>query len=248
MAIITVKAEIDKLRHSGLIAHQALKLVAAAIRSGISTAELDKLAEDFVLKSGAHPAFKGYQGYPKALCVSINDEVVHGIPSDKKVLQDGDIVGIDIGVEYGGLYSDHALTIPVGQISKDAKRLINDTKKSLSIGLKQIKPGRRIGDIGAAIEQYLAPRGYGIVRQLTGHGLGYQVHEEPAIPNFGTAGTGPVIVTGMVLAIEPMVNLGGPAVEVKDDGWTMVTSDHSLSAHFEHTVIVTDRGCEIITV
>jgi methionyl aminopeptidase len=247
MAIITVKAEIDKLRRSGQIAHQALKLVAAAIRPGVSTAELDKLAEDFVLKSGAHPAFKGYQGYPNALCVSINDEVVHGIPSDKKILQDGDIVGIDIGIEYGGLYSDHALTIPVGQISKDAKRLINDTKKSLSVGLKQIKPGRRIGDIGAAIEQYLKPRGYGIVRQLTGHGLGHQVHEEPAIPNFGTAGTGPVIVTGMVLAIEPMVNLGGPDVETLADGWTMVTSNHSLSAHFEHTIIVTDRGCEIIT-
>lgn len=247
MAIITADAEVAKLRASGRIAAQALQAVIGAVQPGITTAELNKLAETTVVRLGGQPSFKGYEGYPFGLCTSVNDEVVHGMPSDRK-LAEGDIIGLDIGVNYQGLFSDHAITVQVGNIGEKNQKLIADTIEALRLGLRAIKPNRHIGDIGAAIEGFLHPRGYGIVTQLTGHGLGYAVHEPPSIPNFGQAGTGPEIAVGMVLAIEPMVNLGGPEVVTLADGWTVATADHQKSAHAEHTVLVTKHGCDIITV
>lgn len=246
MAIITAADEITSLRKSGRIAAQALRAVVAAVRVGVTTAELNEIAERSILEQGGKPSFKGYEGYPFTLCTSVNDVVVHGMPSDQ-ALAEGDIIGLDIGAVYEGLYSDHAITVGVGRISSDLQRLMTDTEQSLKIGLRQVRPGQRIGDIGAAISAFLEPRGYGIVTQLTGHGLGYAVHEPPAIPNIGRPNTGPVIRSGMVLAIEPMVTLGQPQVVTGDDGWTITTVDHSASAHAEHTVLVTEHGCDIIT-
>lgn len=246
MAVITADEEVSKLRTSGQIAAEALQTVIRAVRPGVTTAELNRIAEQHIVKRGGRPSFKGYEGYPYGLCTSVNDEVVHGMPADR-VLQDGDIVGLDIGVNYGGLFSDHALTVAVGTIDDKKKKLLADTEEALRVGLRSVKPGRHIGDIGAAIEGFLKPLGYGIVTQLTGHGLGYAVHEPPSIPNVGKKSSGSEIVVGMVLAIEPMVTLGTPNVVTAEDGWTVVTADHSAAAHAEHTALVTDRGCEIIT-
>lgn len=246
MAIITAPAEVTKLRTSGRIAAQALQQVAQAVRPGVTTAELDRIAETAIISLGGQPSFKGYEGYPFALCASVNDEVVHGMPSNRKLFE-GDIVGLDIGVNYQGLFSDHAVTVGVGKIDHKRQQLIDNTVEALHIGLRVVKPGRHIGDIGAAIEEFLRPRGYGIVTQLTGHGLGYAIHEPPPIPNFGKAGSGAEIKVGMVLAIEPMVNLGSPEVITLDDHWTVATADHQPSAHAEHTVLVTKRGYDVIT-
>lgn len=246
MAIITASAEVTKLRTSGRIAAQALQAVIKAVQPGATTAELNAIAETTVVELGGEPSFKGYEGYPFGLCTSINGEVVHGMPANRK-LADGDIIGLDIGVNYEGLFSDHAITVGVGKVDDRKLKLIADTAEALRLGLQAIKPGRHIGDIGAAIEAFIRPRGYGIVTQLTGHGLGYAVHEPPSIPNFGKSGIGPEILMGMVLAIEPMINLGTADVVTLDDGWTVATADHQPSAHIEHTVIVTKRGCEIIT-
>jgi len=246
MAIITASDEIAKLRTSGKIAAQALQAVIGIARPGVTTAELNTVAENTIIKLGGTPSFKGYEGYGFGLCTSVNDEVVHGMPSTRK-LEDGDIIGLDIGVNYQGLFSDHAITVGVGTIAAAAKKLIDDTAESLRIGLKQVKPGNHIGDIGAAIQGFLQPHGYGIVTQLTGHGLGYAVHEPPAIPNVGKKNSGPLIVPGMVLAIEPMVTLGTADVVTLDDGWTIVTADHTVAAHTEHTVLVTEHGFDIIT-
>ncbi len=247
MAIITAQEEIAKLRTSGKIAARALQAVIQAVRPGVTTAELNEIGETTILKLGGAPSFKGYEKYPFGLCTSVNDEVVHGMPSSRQLVE-GDIIGLDIGVNYQGLFSDHAMTVGVGKIDDQKKKLIIDTEEALRRGLRAVKPGRHIGDIGAAIQGFLKKHGdYGIVTQLTGHGLGYAVHEPPSIPNVGQAGTGPEIVVGMVLAIEPMVNLGGLQVTTLDDGWTVVTADHTPAAHAEHTVLVTNRGCEIIT-
>lgn len=246
MAIITAVDEVTKLRTSGRIAVQALRQVVQAVRPGVTTAELDRIAETTIVSLGGQPSFKGYEDYPFALCTSVNDEVVHGMPSNRK-LAAGDIVGLDIGVNYQGLFSDHAVTVGVGEIDQKKQQLIDDTVEALRIGLQVIKPGRHIGDIGAVVEGFLRPRGYGIVTQLTGHGLGYAVHEPPPIPNFGKAGSGAEIKVGMVLAIEPMVNLGSPEVLTLDDQWTVATADHQPSAHVEHTVLVTKRGHDVIT-
>lgn len=247
MAIITSSEEIAKLRRSGQIAAQALQAVAKAVKPGVSTAELDQIAERAILAAGGQPSFKGYEGFPATLCTSINDEVVHGLPTSDRRLRAGDSIGLDIGVIYQGLYSDHAITVPVGQIDETHQRLLDDTAAALNLGIDAARAGQRIGDIGAAINAFLAPKGYGIVTQLTGHGLGYAVHEAPSIPNVGQAGTGPIIKTGMVLAIEPMVNLGSPDVVTTKDGWTVKTADHQAAAHFEHTVLITAAGAEIIT-
>lgn len=247
MAIITAADEVNKLRISGKIAAQALQTVIRAVQPGVTTQELNEIAEQEIIKAGGRPSFKGYEGYPAGLCTSVNDEVVHGMPSPTRKLLVGDIVGLDIGVEYQGIFSDHAITVPVGQIDTEKQHLLEDTAESLRRALRIVTPGKRIGDIGATIQSFLVPKGYGIVTQLTGHGLGYAVHEPPSIPNVGKAGTGPLLTVGMVLAIEPMVNSGTSSVETLDDGWTVVTADHKPSAHFEHTVIVNEHGCEVIT-
>lgn len=247
--MITIKnsQEIETMRQGGRILASVMKKLAKKVKPGVSTQELDELAEKLINKAGAEPSFKNYRGYPKVACISVNEEVVHNIPSDEKILQKGDIVGLDLGLRYKGLYTDMAMTIPVGKISKPAKKLIKVTKKALEIGLKQVKPGHTIGDIGHAIEKFVLKHGFSVVKTLTGHGVGKEVHEDPRIPNFGEKGKGLKMQEGMTLAIEPMVNIGQSEVVTKDDGWGVVTEDASLSAHFEHTVAVTKKGCEILT-
>lgn len=248
MAIITSPVEIAKLRRSGQILAAALRATVAAVKPGVTTMELNAVAEQAIRAADGQPSFLGYQNFPAALCVSINDEVVHGIPRTDKTVHEGDLVGLDLGVVYEGFFTDHAITIGVGMITTEDQRLLDDTKESMMIGIKQAVPGKRIGDISAAIQAHLDQKKYGIVRQLTGHGVGRAIHEEPSIPNFGRPDSGPMIVPGMVLAIEPMVTRGGWTVETAPDGWTVVTTDHSHTAHFEHTILVTDNGPEIITV
>lgn len=247
MAILKEPKDIALLRDSGKILVEAIQLVQAQTKAGISTAELDALAKKSIERHGAQPAFLGYHGYPASICISINEEVVHGIPKKDRIIVDGDVVGLDIGVSYRGFFTDHAVTVAVGNVDAKVQSLLTVTQQSLLAGIDQAKSGNRIGDIGAAIEKVLTPKGYGIIRQLCGHGVGRAVHEEPEIPNYGKKGTGVRIVSGMVLAIEPMVALGGWEVETLDDGWTVVTADGSVSAHFEHTVLVTDHGPEIMT-
>lgn len=247
MAIITAENEIARLRRSGQILAAALRQTADAVEPGITTAELNAIADAAIRTAGGVPSFVGYNGYPAALCTSINDEVVHGIPSSRRVLAAGDIIGLDLGVMFEGMFTDHAVTVGVGKISRDDQRLLQDTKASMMAGIAAAVVGQRIGDISAAVEAALKPRGYGIIRQLTGHGVGRAIHEEPSIPNYGKPKTGPMIIPGLVIAIEPMVAMGGWEVETGDDGWTMATIDGSRAAHFEHTVLVTERGPEIIT-
>ena len=247
MANITNPQELELLRMSGRISAAALEAAAALVRPGVTTQELNDEAERVIRQMGGQPAFLGYNGFPATLCTSINDEVVHGIPSSKRILQEGDIIGLDIGTNYKGLFSDTAITVPVGAISQAAQHLLDRTKAALDAALDVVKAGVRTGDIGAAVENFITPFSYGIVRQLTGHGLGHAVHEGPAIPNFGEAGTGTVLKAGSVIAIEPMVMLGDYEVETLADDWTVVTKDHSLAAHFEHTLIITPDGYELIT-
>lgn len=247
MAIVTTEKDLAAVRRSGQILADALQATAAAVRPGISTAALNTVADQAIRQAGGTPSFIGYEGYPAALCVSINNEVVHGIPRPDRIIAAGDIVGLDLGVNYDGWFTDHAITVGVGSVTPAATKLMNDTQQSLQIGLQQIKPGNRIGDIGAAIQQFLEARHYGVVRQLTGHGVGRAVHEEPPIPNYGQAGTGPVLTEGMVLAVEPMVTLGGWEVETLPNGWTVVTADGNLAAHFEDTILVTTNGFELLT-
>lgn len=224
-----------------------MKKLAKKVKPGVSTQEIDELAEKLISRAGAEPSFKNYRGYPKVACISVNEEVVHNIPSDDKILKKGDIVGLDLGLKYKGLYTDMAMTIPVGRISKQAKKLIKITRKALEIGLKSVKAGHTIGDIGFAIERFVTKNGFTVVRALTGHGVGKEVHEDPKIPNFGERGQGFELQEGMTLAIEPMVNIGSHTVKTKEDGWGIVTVDSSLSAHFEHTILVAKKGCEILT-
>lgn len=224
-----------------------IKKLAKKVKSGVSTQKIDELAEKLINKAGAEPSFKNYRGYPKVACISVNEEVVHNIPSDDKILKKGDIVSLDLGLKYKGLYTDMAMTVPVGRISKPAKKLIKVTRKALEIGLKQVKAGHTIGDIGYVIEKFVMKQSFSVVRTLTGHGVGKEVHEDPKIPNFGEKGKGFKLQEGMTLAIEPMVNIGSHKVMTKEDGWGIVTEDSSLSAHFEHTVLVTKKGYEILT-
>jgi len=217
------------------------------LKPGISTLELDKLAERLIIEAGCQPAFKGLNGYPATLCVSVNNEVVHGLPSEKKILKNGDIVDLDLGLKYKGFYSDMARTYPIGKITRKAKKLIKVTKKSLDLAIKIIKPGIYLGDISSTIQKYVEKNGFSVVRSLTGHGIGRKLHEEPAIFNFGKPKTGPILKEGMVFAIEPMVNEGSPEVKISKDNWTVVTADGTLSAHFEDTVAVTKNGYKILT-
>lgn len=246
MITIKSKREIELLKIAGNIVYQTHQYLKPLIKEGITTKELDKLAEDFIRSKDATPSFKGYEGFPSTLCTSINSEVVHGFPSDRK-LKDGDIISIDIGACYKGYHGDSAWTYTVGEVDEKTKQLLEDTEKSLFIGLEQVKPGNRIGDIGYAIEQYARKHNLGVVRELCGHGVGTSVHEDPEVPNYGIPNTGPRLKEGMVIAVEPMLTLGSPKVFLHDNDWTVDTQDGSLSAHFEHTVVVTKDGYQILT-
>ena len=246
MITIKSKREIELLRIAGNIVYQTHQYLKPYIKEGITTKELDKLAENFIRSKGANPSFKGYEGFPSTLCTSINSEVVHGFPSNRK-LKNGDIISIDIGACYKGYHGDSAWTYAVGDVDEKTKKLLKDTEKSLFKGLAQVKPGNRIGDIGYAVEQYAHKHNLGVVRELCGHGVGTSVHEDPEVPNYGIPNTGPRLKEGMVIAVEPMLTLGNPKVFLHDNNWTVDTQDGSLSAHFEHTVVVTKDGYEILT-
>ena len=239
-------AEVEKIREASNIVADTLQMVKDHLKPGVKTIDLDQMAEEYIRSRGAQPAFKGYYGFPATLCMSINNEVVHGIPSDRK-LRDGDIVGIDCGAEKNGYYGDHAITFAVGKTDERVKRLLETTSKALAKGIDQAVPDNHLHDIGHAVQSCAEESGYGVVRQLVGHGIGTQLHEEPQVPNYGKAGTGPILQAGMVIAIEPMINEGSYEVYTGDDGWTVFTADGKLSAHFEHTVVITDNGPEILS-
>lgn len=246
MIVCKSPAELERmLAASGLVA-DVLAELERAVQPGVTTAELDALAESLVRARGATPAFKGYHGYPATICTSVNEEVIHGIPSRRRLVA-GDIVSIDLGVVLNGFYGDAATTVPVGRISPEAERLLRVTREALDRGIEQVQLGRRVSDISHAVQSHVERNGFSIVREFVGHGIGSRLHEEPQIPNYGEPGRGPRLAEGMVLAIEPMVNQGKPAVKVLSDGWTAVTRDGSLSAHFEHTVAVTAAGPVILT-
>ncbi len=244
--ILKTAAEIELMRNAGALVAETLKLVGDKITVGMTTSDIDKLVEDNILAAGATPAFKGYHGFPASACVSINEEVVHGIPGPRK-LQDGDIVSVDVGVILDGWFGDSAASFAVGEISEAKQKLMDVTREALFCGIEKVCNGVRLGDISSAIQEYAESRGYGVVRDLVGHGIGRKMHEEPQVPNYGPAGKGPLLKTGMVIAIEPMLNAGDYEVITKKDGWTIVTADEQPSAHFEHTVAVTDTGVDILS-
>lgn len=246
MVILKQPDEIDKARASSRIVAEVLSVLRERIKPGVTTRELDKIAEGVTEKRGAKPAFKGYRGYPYSLCASVNEEVVHGMPSGR-VLKEGDIVGLDFGVYYQGFYGDAAVTLPVGRVSEEAARLMRVTEQSLYAAIDQASSGNRLGDISAAVQETAESAGYSVVRDFVGHGIGRNMHEDPQIPNFGKKGRGIELQTGMILAIEPMVNAGRYRVKILPDGWTVITEDGSLSAHFEHSVAITDNGPEILS-
>ena len=235
------------MHQAGLIVWGALQQMRAMVKPGLSTKELDEFAEEYTSKRQARPAFKGYRGYPGSVCTSINQEIVHGIPSASRKLHEGDILSMDFGVELNGYFADAALTVPVGTISPQRQKLLSVTRESLERAIEKVRPGNRLGDISASVQEWVEKNGYSVVREFVGHGIGTRMHEEPQLPNYGSPGHGPRLQEGMVLAIEPMVNSGGPAVRVLDDEWTAVTADGSDSAHFEHTVAVTGNGPWILT-
>ena len=247
MVSLKSERELDFMRKAGKAVATILDDLGKLVRPGITTQDLDQFAFKRCNELGVKPAFKGYKGFPATLCISVNEEIVHGIPSPKKVLKEGDIVGLDFGVIYDGWYGDSARTYPVGKVSDDAKQLIEVTRESLMRGVAQCRPGNRLFDIGHAVQNYVEGFGYGVVREFVGHGIGRALHEDPQVPNYGPKGKGLPLKVGMVLAIEPMINMGSPEVRVLEDGWTAVTVDHSLSAHFEHTVAITSNGPEILT-
>lgn len=236
------------MRRAGKVVREVLELVRGHVKPGATTLDLEMVAEARIKQLGARPAFKGYHGFPCCLCTSINNEVVHGIPSKKRVLREGDIVSVDCGAIVDGYYGDSAITVPVGEkIAPDTARLLQATEMSLYAGISVVKPGATLGDIGAAVQKVVEAEGFSVVRDFVGHGIGSQMHEDPQVPNFGEAGSGMKLRAGMVIAIEPMVNAGKPEVRVLRDGWTAVTDDGSMSAHFEHTVAVTDTGAKVLT-
>jgi methionyl aminopeptidase len=240
-------AEIERMQVANQLVADVLMALEAAVGPGVSTFDLDELAERLVREGGAEPAFKGYRGYPATLCASINSEVVHGIPSRARELRDGDIISLDMGVKMGGYYGDSAVTVGVGRIADTASALLRVTRESLEHGIAQVRPGGRLSDVSHAVQQWVEQHGFSVVREFVGHGIGEKLHEEPQIPNYGPPGRGPKLAPGMVLAIEPMVAMGKPETRVMGDGWTAVTRDGSLAAHFEHTVAVTASGVRILT-
>jgi methionyl aminopeptidase len=246
MVILKLPDEIEKARASNRIVAEVLNRLREMVKPGVKTKELDKLAEEIAGKRGAKPAFKGYRGFPYSLCISINEVVVHGMPSDR-VLLEGDIVGLDFGAYYKGFFGDATITLPVGKVTDKASRLMHVTEQSLYAGIQEAKEGNRLGDISAAVQATVEGAGYSVVRDFVGHGIGKNLHEDPQIPNFGRKGRGIELKRGMILAIEPMVNEGEYMVRVLPDGWTVVTRDGSLSAHFEHSVAITDNGPDILS-
>lgn len=247
MIVLKSEWEIEKIRKSCAIVMEILMEIKRHVKPGVSASELEELTEALLQKKNAVPAFKGYKGYPYCLCTSLNNEVVHGMPLKEKILKEGDVLSIDFGVFYDGYYGDAAITVPVGKISSDSQRLIQVTEESLFKGIENAKAGGRIGDISSAIQEHVEKNGFSVVRDFVGHGIGRELHEDPQIPNFGKRGTGVEIVAGMVLAIEPMINAGSYEVKVLDDGWTVVTKDNSISAHFEHCVAVTENNAILLS-
>ncbi len=235
-------AELEVMHRANLIVQETLRMLAEHVRPGVSTAELDRLAERFIESRGAKPAFKGYHGYPATLCTSVNDVIVHGIPSERCILKEGDIVSLDCGVILDGFYGDGAVTLPVGKVSPQAQRLLEVTRECLELAVDAVRPGRRLGDVSATIQRHAEAAGFSVVREFVGHGIGRALHEDPQVCNYGVPGTGPELKPGLVLAIEPMVNQGLPGVRVDADGWTARTEDGKLSAHFEYSVAVTENG------
>ena len=240
-------SEIEKLYRAGQVVKNTLFLVEESVKPGITTIDLDNIAEQYIKSEKCIPGFKGLYGYPSTLCISIDDEVVHGLPKNKP-LKKGQIVGIDVGAIFDGFYGDHAKTFCVGEVDKKAMDLVKTTKKSLEIGIESAVLDNNIGDIGFAIQMYAESFGYSVVRELVGHGIGSNLHEEPQVPNYGNKGKGAKIELGMCLAIEPMINLGSPEIYTKDDNWTVCTQDGNISAHFEHSIAITDKGTKILTI
>ena len=246
MIILKSRQEIEKMRKSNVLVAAILEELKKKIRPGVKTIELDRLSEEMALKKGARPAFKGYRGYPYSLCTSVNSEVVHGMPSERE-LKEGDIVSLDFGILNDGYYGDAAVTVPVGEITPAAKRLLRVTEEALYRGIAEVRAGNRIGDISAAIQGHAEAAGFSVVRDLVGHGIGKNLHEDPQVPNYGSSGRGIELKAGMVFAIEPMVNEGTYRVDILRDGWTVVTADGKLSAHFEHSVAITENGPVILS-
>ena len=247
MIVLKTNRELALMREACVISAGALKLAGEAVEPGVTTAEIDKIAYDYIKKCGAEPNFLNYGGFPATACISINDEVIHGIPSKDRVIKPGDIVSIDLGAKINGFNGDNAATFAAGDISPEAKRLCDTTRESLYVGIEKAVAGGRIGDIGSAIASYCEKRGYSVVREYIGHGVGKDLHEDPGVPNFGTPGRGVRLIPGMTIAIEPMINMGKAGVKRLSDGWTVKTKDGSLSAHFEHTVAITPDGPKIMT-
>ena len=247
MIVLKTTKELALMKEACAVAAGALKAAGAAVEPGVTTEEINRIAHNFIIKSGAIPTFKGYNGYPAATCISINDEVIHGIPSKKRIVKAGDLVSIDVGATLNGDVGDNAATFAAGDISPEAQRLCDTTRESLYEGIKAAVAGGRIGDIGSTIQRYCEERGFSVVREFTGHGVGKQMHEDPSVPNFGTPGRGVRLLPGMTIAIEPMINVGGAGIRQLPDGWTIKTKDGSLSAHFEHTVAITADGPVILT-
>ncbi len=247
MIVLKTSRELKVMREACRISAGALQTIGNAVEPGVSTAELDKLAEDYIRSQGGEPNFKNYQGYPATACISVNNEVIHGIPSKQRKLKQGDIVSIDLGAKFQGYHGDNAATFACGDVTPEAKRLMDTTRESLYEGIAAAVSGGRIGDISSAVQRYVEARGYSVVRKFVGHGIGTELHEAPEVPNFGTAGRGIRLLPGMTLAIEPMVNAGKADVKILPDGWTVLTTDGSLSAHFEHTIVITTDGPKIMT-
>ena len=251
MIVLKGPEEIEIMRAANVIVAEVLAELRAAVRPGVTTGDLDRIAEELTRKKGAIPAFKGYsvagRVYPASLCASINEEVVHGIPSASRTLRAGDIIGLDYGVLYRGYYGDSAVTVPVGTVTPEAEALMRATREALEAGIEAARPGRRLGDVSSAIQTHAESRSFSVVRDFVGHGIGKHLHEDPQVPNFGQADRGIRLREGMVLAIEPMLNVGGPEVELKEDGWTAITSDGSLSAHFEHSIAIVEGGPYVLS-
>lgn len=247
MIVLKSKAEVEKMRLANQVVVEVMKTLGTLIQSGVTTQDLDRVAEELIRKRGGAPAFKGYRGFPATLCTSINDEVVHGIPSGKRILNEGDVVSVDCGVVLDGFYGDHAITFAVGNIAPRTQRLLEITQEALMKGIEKMVVGNRLGDVGAAVQAHVEAEGFGVVRDYVGHGIGRNLHEEPQVPNYGEAGSGLRLKAGMVLAIEPMINEGTGAVKLLSDDWTVVTADGKASAHFEHSVAITENGPDILS-